>query len=676
MTSTYEMTIWPLSGWLESGLFVPRCGAFDVEESSDGLLVQSESITWLDNEGGLVCTCNESKDQQPCRHGIEILGLNEIHGKAIRGQVSGADRNQSGLFMDTDEWTRCLVDSIQKKGSLSESGIIFRKEYIFPLCGLRSDSGDQFWGATSLKTAEIMQSVIGKKIAQNGQRIWLPETAMSDILDLSHSGLMGNSGSAVSRCLAFANRTQGPYQHPKISGTLDPAQVEGAAWLSDAFDHALGGILADQMGVGKTLQIIAHLQSLKERKSLVRAMIVVPAGAVDHWINEIHRFTPELDVIAWEGRERGKLEPILDSTEIVVTTHRTFIVDSPKLRKLDWSVFALDEAQDAKNPESDLAVASALLPAFQKIPVTATPVENSLVDLHTLMTIAVPGLLGRQAHFRRDVADPVKKDEEGSEEILKNLHAIVTPFIKHRTQESAGLSIPKPNIQRVMLALKDDQDAYEFIRDKAKEALNGEDINIFHHITLLRQAAADYRLITGKTNGEPSTKTDWIAQSIARRISEGRQVLLFSTWTGQLDLIKKDLIHRGIKDVSIGRIDGSMTRKQKRYAEADFKQGQLRLLEITMKAGGRSLNLPEADDVILSVPWWNPAVMMQAAYRAIRRGQTKTINVDIPIMSNTIEERLMEIQDIKTRMSTSILQPASGSGGLTRKQLIGLINDS
>ena len=676
MTSTYEMTIWPLSGWLGSGLFIPKNGSFNIDRSPDGFLLQSENTTWLDNEGGLVCTCGESKKDQPCRHGLEILGLNEIFSNAIRNQIPDADRNRNGLYIDTDEWTNALINSIQRDENLDQTGMIFQNEYIFPLGVMEERPELQIWGATSLRTAEIMQSIISKKIAQSGQRIWLPETAMSDILDLSHAGLMNGTSGAISRYLAFANREKSNYNHPEICGKLDPAQLEGAEWLSDAFDHSLGVILADQMGVGKTLQIIAHIQSLKERRSLVRAMIAVPAGAVDHWINEIRRFTPDLDVIAWEGRERGKLEPILDSTEIVVTTHRTLVVDSHKLRKLDWSVLAVDEAQDAKNPESDLAVACALLPAFQKIPVTATPVENSLVDLHTLMTIAAPGLLGRQAHFRRDVADPVKKDEEGSEEILRKLHAIVAPFIKHRTQESAGLSIPKPNISRIILDLQEDQAAYEFIRDKAKEALNGEDINIFHQITLLRQAAADYRLITGKVTGESSTKTDWIAESVARRISEGRQVLLFSTWTGQLDLIRKDLIRRGAKQSEIGRIDGAMTRKQKRYAEADFKQGSLRLLEITMKAGGRSLNLPEADDVILSVPWWNPAVMMQAAYRAIRRGQKKTINVDIPIMKNTIEERLMEIQDIKARMSTTILQPASGSGGLTRKQLIGLINDS
>lgn len=663
------MRVWPLDGWVAEGYLRQPMPGIKVDRHEGGYLSIGNFRTWLDDEGGLVCTCGQNEQNYPCAHGAELLSKAEALRVADRNTHFTAERNRMGLHLDLDEWSKALLESFSDESERVEDGdgFVIGEDYLFPV--------GASWGACNLQAAQTIFALKRKAVSSEQNRIWLPETAMPDILELARTQVL-EAGEDITRYLAFANRSAIVRPAPHITGTLDPAQQEGVNWLLDAFHHKMGGILADQMGVGKTLQIIAHIQALKDAGLLVRALISVPSGAVDHWMREIKTFAPNLDAIAWEGPTRSTLRPILDISEIVVTTHRIMTVDAAILRSLDWTVYALDEAQDAKNPESDLAVSSAVLPARQKIPVTGTPVENSLIDLHTLFTIAIPGLLGRQAHFRRDISDPVKKGEDEADAILEALHAVVAPFLKHRTQQSAGLSIPQPNIIRIPVDLQSDREAYEMVRDKAHLLLDGGSGGIFHQITRLRQASADYRLVAGSNSTKESSKTAWIADYVADKISRGRQVLIFSTWTTHLELLERAIVRRGISSDKIGRIDGAMNRRQKRWAEEDFKTGERPILQMTMKAGGRSLNLPEADDVIIGVPWWNPAVMMQAAYRAIRRGQTKTIDVAIPIGTDTIEERLMEIQAHKSQISTSILRPAAGSGGLTRRQLVELIRAS
>lgn len=662
----YAMRAWPRIGWLEDQVDHQNFD-IEVEIKDEGYLARSEFITWLDYEGGLVCTCGYDSSKIPCFHGRALLKMSEAYEKASLQGETAVSRSASGLVAEIDDWTWALINSLPHEaiGDDKATGFNFGGSYVFPVAG--------GWGKIEKQAAQIFGAIRGKIKSQSNGRIWLPETALPDLLELTKSSKRVSFDNAIDKYIKFSKRPLTEYRHPNIKGTLDPAQLEGCHWLSDAFDYDIGGILADQMGVGKTLQIIGHMQSLKDRGKLVRGMVCAPSGGIDHWSKEFRRFAPDLEVLTWEGSQRKKLEPILDQADVVITTHKILTIDGPTFKKLDWTVFALDEAQDGNSSDSDLAVASATLPVKQKIPVTGSPVENSLLDLHTLSTLALPGLLGRSSHFRKDVSDPVRRGAENADFILDELYKVISHFLKHRTQDSAGLNIPAPNISQVDIALGKDLSAYEVVRDKTHLLLDGANTSVFHLITLLRQAAADYRLLSGSSEGEESTKTAWIADTISERISQGRQVLMFSTWTSHLDLIEKALVKRGISPEIIGRYDGSMNRRQKRWAEEDFKSGVSRVMQLTMKAGGRILNLPECDDVIIGVPWWNPAIMMQAAYRAVRRGQTKTIEVAIPIMTNTIEEKLMQIQSEKSRVSSSILRPSSGSGGLTHNQLRELV---
>ena len=595
--------------------------------------------------------CNEAYDLAAPFSGIEVA------------------RSRNGLSVNVDEVALGIADTLQQHHPEDDEAMGFAIDGFY-VCHL----AEYGWVKLPISAAVALQSIARHRQGSGAHKIWVPETVLPDIIELSKSSGMKSADGQLEKYLTFANSSR--VAHPQPSGlkaTLDAAQIEGFSWLVDLHDHGISGILADEMGIGKTMQIIALVLYLKERGNFKRSMISVPAGAVDHWMSEFGKFAPSLETLAWEGTQRRNLLPILDAVDVVVTTHKLLTIDHAILRQHDWTVFAIDEAQDGKNPESELASSSALLPAVQKIPVTGTPVENSLIDLHTLMTIAAPGLLGRQVHFKRDISDKVKKDED-AEVILNALHKVVSPFLKHRTQQSAGLSIPPPKVEEIRLAFKEDAEAYANVRDLTQAMLKDGSGSIFQLITMLRQASADYRLMQERPRGHESTKTSWIADRVAYELNQGRKILVFSTWTTHLDILREAILTRGINPERLQRIDGSKNRKEKRWAEEDFKSGPVDVLEMTMRAGGRSLNLPEADTVILGVPWWNPSVMRQAAYRAVRRGQTKIIDVLIPIMADSIEVRLMDIQDQKSRISHSILRPASGFGGLTRKELENLIN--
>lgn len=667
----HGLYVWPRTGWSQRVSPAVLRNSVAPQPVKGGRLVHDRHITWIDDDNGVLCTCGDNRPERPCHHALMALACNEISETAIELVAVEVVRTASGIAIDMEEAALGVARSLGPHQPSDEgaAGFCIGDHYH---CHVAEQ-----WIKVPNESAIALASIARRATRRQEGRIWIPETALPEIIDLARAGGARSADQRLGAYLTFANSDRLPQPQPLgLEAVLDEAQIEGYSWLVDLHDHGISGILADEMGIGKTMQILALILRLKERGDHRRSIISVPSGAVDHWMREAATFAPGLETLAWEGPQRAKMQPILASMDMVVTTHKILTIDRQVLGALDWDILAIDEAQDGKNPESELALAGAVLPARQKIPVTATPVENSLVDLHTLLTIAAPGLLGRLAHFRKEVWDPVRRDEEESEAILAALHRVVSPFMKHRTQQSAGLSIPPPDIIRTAVRLTSDRHAYDTVRERAQRMLKERNGSIFQLITMLRQTAADYRLLDPVARGRESTKTSWIADRVVKEISGGRKVLLFSTWTTHLDLLRAALLERGVAPDMTTRIDGGMTRREKRWAEEDFKTGSAAVLEMTMRAGGRTLNLPEADTVILGVPWWNPSVMRQAAYRAVRRGQTKTIEVLIPIAEETIETHLMDIQDRKSQIAHSILRPSAGFGGLTRQELENMIRAS
>lgn len=666
------MRTWPIDGWIAdmpAGFLGGSDGA--VERREGGYLAmgsdQDARVTWLDDRGGLVCSCGAGDRLSPCMHGRILLARVEAYRTAKPlGHLTVA-RRRDGLRLVPDQHAELLA-RYHSEDQRDQANVFKVSDRI-----VLHSRGD--WWSMDANLAAVVVSTL-QPIPDTGGGVRVPEGRLADLLDLQDQGTIGLEGVQTRAMRRLPGVAGSSVIHPvEVQGaSLDPAQIQGIAWMGGLAEAGLGGILADEMGVGKTLEIIGHVLATRSAGRLDRAVIATPSGSIDHWAREFRSFAPDIDILVWEGAQRDRLLPIFAASPVVLTTHRLFVLDAHLFRSHDWTILAIDEAQDANSASSDLAVACALLPSEQKIPVTGTPVENTLMDLHTLATIAVPGLLGRAAHFRRDVAEPVRRGREDADEIISALHRSISPYLLHRTQADAGLSIPKPLEHRTAFPLDRDHDAYEFLAKEARQAILSSPGGIFRHITLLRQAAADPRLVTKDVDSTEGTKTRILADRIADDIRDGRQVLLFSTWRSHLDLLSVALERRGIDPRTISRIDGTLGRRQRRWAEEDFKSGRSRVLQATMRAGGRSLNFPEADKVCIATPWWNPAVMRQAAYRAIRRGQTKTIEVDIPIALATIEERLMETQDEKARTANGILRPHGMRGGLTRREMERLVH--
>lgn len=660
--------------------------------------------TWLSHDYKGLCTCNQSEANIPCKHINALLiykkrqtivemdntQFNNVSIKRVMGKMTIEVENKNPI-----DATINLKDSLAQYGQptgLNALGINLSGKWYYHDKSQNikdKNSNKKIWSSVPIEIAKLIGD-ISKNFSlekPTSERLWIPESKIYDISELAKSGRL-TLPAELDKYVRFSNKARRDQAQPKnMKAVLDKAQLEGVAWLQDLFDENLAGILADEMGVGKTMQILGHIQELSNNDKLKNgALLAVPSGAIDQWADEMRKYIPELEFIVWEGLNRQNLLTLFDETPIVLTTHSLLSIDAKIFKSKKWTFFAVDEAQDGNNPTSRLASIFALIPAYQKIPITGTPVENSLIDLHTLMSISNPGLLGSRAAFSRDIVKKtqassediisVEKEKEG-ENALDGLHKVVAPFILHRTQSDVGLNVPEPKNIEIAIEMEEvDRELYEAVW-RAIMSEEDKKTKAFRSLTLLRQAAADVRLIKGEKRNLPvSTKTKIIAKSAYEKLSEEKRILLFSTWTGHLDLLEAEIQNKSQKAV-IARIDGSMSRKQKREVQRAFKNYEIDVLAMTMKAGGRALNLPEADDVFITQSWWNPFISRQAAYRAIRRGQTKTINVSNFIVKDTIEERLVEIQKHKKMLSNSIMRPnGHGAGGLKMKEIINLIDRS
>lgn len=523
-----------------------------------------------------------------------------------------------------------------------------------------------------------------------GDRAWLPPTKMADIaaLETDHKGFRKAENLKKLEGL-YDTIADAAVQPSLFVMPLDPPQLQGLAWLQALFDAGYGGILADEMGVGKTAQMLAHIALLIERGKLEhQALMIVPKTALSNWEKEAVKFIPDIPLLVWDGNNRRKLEAAMGDAQIVLT--------SPTLVKLDqdifkrrWTFIGIDEAQDVRNPENQNTLAIAKIEADQKVPATGTPVENHLGDLWTLMHLANPGLLGPHATFMSKVNDPVVEQADSAEGLLTDLTRSIAPFLLARTRADAGHVIPPPDAQQVPLEFSpQEREIYEIIASTMQKEV-GETAGqpmirrrgaVFKAIAMMRQATCDTRLIKDdfarKLNPGVSTKTRWCADYVANELGLGRKVLVFANWIGYLDIIAAEVEKTCGRSGWMANINGQMTRRQRGQAEDAFKAGEVDVLFITTKTGGKALNLPEADSVLIPDSWWNPQPENQAIARTQRRGQTKLVHVRRPIITNSIDEKLMAIQERKAGIARSIIDPAfmgAKGNGLSFADMLNLI---
>jgi superfamily II DNA or RNA helicase len=448
-------------------------------------------------------------------------------------------------------------------------------------------------------------------------------------------------------------------------GELRSYQRFGHDWLVQRRTNGLGALLADDMGLGKTIQSI----SIIEPKTLV----ICPASVLPNWLKEIKRFRPGLKAIGYHGLGRT----IDASADVHVTTYGTFRVDEAALTATSWNVVILDEAQNIKNPDSQIAQAVFSLRSKFKLALTGTPLENHLSDIWSQFNFLNPGLLGSYSYFKRRFGQAQTDTSD------KQLAHLLSPFILRRLKKEVLTELPPKTEEALYVELSSEEEKiYQAIYHAHKPELvakikdQGLNFEVLEILLRLRQACCHPGLLPGR-HERGSSKTEVLVQKILEASAENHKSLVFSQWTKFLDLIAERLKEEGIPYL---RLDGSTVDRQ---AVVDMFQADRHpersegthypVLLMSLKAGGVGLNLTAADHVFIMDPWWNPAAEKQAADRAHRFGQQNPVMVYKLIAQNTIEEKLLLLQEKKLDLAEQLLSGEVEK--LDRSALLHLFSD-
>ncbi len=445
-----------------------------------------------------------------------------------------------------------------------------------------------------------------------------------------------------------------------FQGKLRRYQQQGLGWLKYLQRLGLGGCLADDMGLGKTVQVLALL--LDRKRSLPEDqrrphLIVVPKSLIFNWQEEAARFAPELSTCAYIGPQRKKLLDQLDQFDLVVTTYQTMLRDVELLVEQEFDYVVLDEATAIKNPDAQCAKAARVLPARHRLALTGTPVENHLLELWSLFEFLNPGILGTRQDFQRRFGSAEIDEEE-----LKRLQRGLAPFLLRRTKQQVLRELPPKSEQVLYCDLSPrEKRQYQELRDYYRKLLSDKiaqrgiqrsKIHILESLLRLRQAACHPGLLDAKQATKGSSKFDMLLEHLEELLQEGHKALVFSQFTSLLDLLRKELERRKLDYAYLhGR-----TRKRKEVVQRFQQDPDCRVFLISLKAGGHGLNLTAADYVFLLDPWWNPAVEAQAVDRAHRIGQDKPVMVYRLIARETVEEKVLQLQQQKRKLAEAIIR--------------------
>lgn len=463
-----------------------------------------------------------------------------------------------------------------------------------------------------------------------------------------------------------------------LNGTLRDYQKEGLNWLNFLDEFGFGGCLADDMGLGKTVQIIAFILSQREKKHSNTNLIVVPATLIFNWQAEIAKFAPDLKVYTIYGTDRIKDTTQFSAYEVILTSYGTLLYDINWLKKYFFNYIFLDESQIIKNPQSLRYRSVKLLQSRNKIVMTGTPIENNTFDLYGQLSFACPGLLGSKQFFKDQYAVPIDKFKDNRKSV--QLKKKVNPFILRRTKKEVAAELPDKTEMVIFCEMGDEQKtAYNACRDeyrnfllsKQEEDTDKHTLHILKGLTQLRQICNSPSLLKDDLlHGVSSAKIDTLMEEIESH-SPQHKILVFSQFVSMLDLIKTELQDR---DIPFEYLSGQTTNRKKRV-ENFQNNPDIRVFLISLKAGGTGLNLTEADYVYLVDPWWNPAVENQAIDRCYRIGQKKNVVAVRLICPDTIEEKIMQLQDTKKELVNDIIQTDSSLlKSLTKTDLIGLFS--
>jgi superfamily II DNA or RNA helicase len=476
---------------------------------------------------------------------------------------------------------------------------------------------------------------------------------------------------------------------PGLRAQLRPYQHEGFEWLTYLRRHGLGGILADDMGLGKTVQALAMiLQERHDREQEASVaeqaagpapwLVVAPTSVLAGWAAEAERFAPSLRVrvLAETAARRGVRVPeAAAGADLVVTSYTVLRLDAEQFLEQDWAGVLLDEAQQVKNHRSVTYQCVRRLSARSRFAVTGTPMENNLMELWALLSIVAPGLFPDPAAFTEHYRRPIEGGQ--APERLDTLRRRIRPVMLRRTKQAVATDLPAKQEQVITVELpakhrrhydrglaRERQRVLGLLEDPARNR-----VAIFRALTVLRRLSLHPGLADEEARGLPCVKIDTLLDLLAPVLAEGHQALVFSQFTSFLAMVRDRLDADGIP---YAYLDGRTRRRD--LAIERFRSGQAPVFLISLKAGGTGLTLTEADYVFLLDPWWNPAVEAQAVDRTHRIGQTRPVNVYRLVAGETIEDKVVALQDRKRELFATVVdEGALASGGLTDDDIRSLL---
>lgn len=450
---------------------------------------------------------------------------------------------------------------------------------------------------------------------------------------------------------------------PHYASILRDYQKRGVEWLLMLYQYNLNGILADEMGLGKTLQVIALLDSIQDPDK--HTLIVCPASLIYNWEDEIHRFSESLSCLSITGTKEERKKRLHDSSkhDILITSYDYLRRDIDEYQDLTFEYVVLDEAQNIKNQKTKNATSVKKLHARHRLALSGTPIENSLAELWSIFDFLMPGYLFSYPYFKTQFESPIVLNQ--NEDSIQKLRSFVSPFILRRTKKEVLKELPdKVDHQYLIDFSKEEEKLYlanltqasKEMQVKMKEP-HIDHIAVLAALTKLRQLCCDPRLLYDNIQ-KPSSKVQACMELVQILTEHNKKVLLFSSFTSLIDLLTQELEQN---QISYYILTGSTSKEERRQLVHAFQTDTTQVFLISLKAGGTGLNLTAAEAVIHIDPWWNLSAQNQATDRAHRIGQNANVQVYRLIMKNSIEEKIVKMQERKKNLADTFIEGNDGS---------------
>ncbi|MGB1017773.1 MAG: DEAD/DEAH box helicase [Chitinophagales bacterium] len=453
----------------------------------------------------------------------------------------------------------------------------------------------------------------------------------------------------------------------KLKATLRPYQHKGFEWMVLLSKISAGACLADDMGLGKTLQTISFLCHLEEKDKAAKFLITCPSSLIYNWKQEIEKFAPHLEVLIYHGTNRNFEDFVQSNKQVIITGYATLRNDIEKMKVPYWDAVVLDESHSIKNINAKTTKAVYELNAKNRLALSGTPILNNTFDLYSQMNFLLPDLLGGQAFFKNEYANPI--DKNGSKAKMEALNKLTAPFILRRNKTQVAKDLP-PKTESIMWCTmsQEQQEAYEYIKIRIRDSIfldiksggfGGSKMSILAGITKLKQVCASPSLVKdAEIVTEKSVKLERLLNELENNLKD-RKVLVFSQFNSMLNLLSDELRTRGISHFHLSG-KTPVEKRAEMVSEFQDESSKQRVFLLSLKAGNAGITLTAADYVFLLDPWWNTAVEQQAIDRTHRIGQEKQVFAYKMICKNSIEEKIIQLQAKKKLLSEELIKEEEG----------------